>query len=192
MRLIGNILGFIIAFVIYLIEIILSPLLKFVGIKETRKISYPQFKKITKEESFKKGEEFEQYVRDHLFTKEKYVIVERTHNYETNSKDFVESTLKPDFKFRNVGTKSEFYVEAKWRQNLYNNALKWSYEAQLERYKNYSKEYPFYVVIGLGGTPNKPDNVYLGRIDEIDDIKIYKDELNQYKYIEQAKRYKLN
>jgi hypothetical protein len=192
MQIIGNIIGFILAFIIYVVQTILSPFLKLLGFKNVKKVNPPKLKSIPKEVNFKKGEEFEQYVRDNLFTKEKYILVERTHNYQTNSTDFVESTLKPDFKFRSKSTNNEFYIEAKWRQNLHNNCLKWSYDAQFERYRNYAKQNLFYVVIGLGGVPSKPDKIFLGRIDEIDDIKIYRDELEQYDFFEQAKRYKLN
>jgi hypothetical protein len=192
MQIIGNIIGFLLAFIIYVVQTILRPFFKLLGFKNVKRAKPPQLKKISKEESFKKGEEFEQYVRDHLFTRERFVLVERTHNYQTNSADFVESTLKPDFKFRSKSSNTEFYIEAKWRQNLHNNTLKWSYDAQFERYKKYARENPFFIVIGLGGAPSNPEKIYLGRIDEMDDIKIYKDELEQYEFLVQANRYKLN
>ena len=63
-------------------------------------------------QSFKMGEKFENYVRESLFVKNYYDILERTHNYCNNNKDYVESSLKPDFKFRDKWSKKEFYVEA--------------------------------------------------------------------------------
>ncbi|MEI9946634.1 MAG: hypothetical protein WDN26_20725 [Chitinophagaceae bacterium] len=53
----------------------------------------------TTPESFKIGEKFEDYVREFLFTDSYYDILERTHSYNTN-KDYVESSLKPDFSRR--------------------------------------------------------------------------------------------
>jgi hypothetical protein len=70
-------------------------------------------------ESFKIGEQFEEYVREAIFTNTNYDLVERTHNYKSNSRDYVESSLKPDFKFRDRKTKREFYVEAKFITHSY-------------------------------------------------------------------------
>lgn len=39
----------------------------------------------------------------------------KTHNDQTNSKNYVESLLNADFKFRDRYTNREFYVEAKLR-----------------------------------------------------------------------------
>jgi len=59
---------------------------------------------ISKPESFRKGEEFEDYIRKHLFTKDKFTILQRTHDYATNKNDYIENTKEPDFKFRAIQT----------------------------------------------------------------------------------------
>lgn len=192
MQIIGKIIGFLIAFIFYLIASILRPFLNLLGFHNVKKPKPPVLKQFNKEVNFKKGEDFEQYIRNHLFPKDRFILVERTHNYETNKSDFVESTLKPDFKFRSIASNSEFYIEAKWRSKLHNNVLKWSYESQFERYKVYAKQNIFYVVIGLGGTPSNPENLYLSRIQDMDDFIIYKDELQCYNFHDQMKKYKLN
>ncbi|GAC1562726.1 MAG: hypothetical protein NVS3B13_36080 [Mucilaginibacter sp.] len=69
--------------------------------------------------SFKDGQAFEDYVEEYLFPNNYYNLVEKTHNYQTNSRNYVESSLNPDFKFRDRYTGREFYVEAKFRANLY-------------------------------------------------------------------------
>ena len=46
----------------------------------------------TKPESFVKGDEFENYVRDVAFPKDKYELVHKTHSYQENKNDFVENT----------------------------------------------------------------------------------------------------
>jgi hypothetical protein len=43
-------------------------------------------------ETFRKGEEFEKYVRNNILTKKHYIIVEKNHHYLENFKDFIEST----------------------------------------------------------------------------------------------------
>lgn len=107
-------------------------------------------------ESFKAGQAFEDYVRDKLFTKNYYEMLERTHNYQTN-KDYVKSSLKPDFKFEDKFTKRQFYVEAKFRTKLYQNKVVWCDDFQLARYARFDKESPVFVVLGLGGEPNNPE-----------------------------------
>jgi hypothetical protein len=110
----------------------------------------------TTPESFKMGEEFENYVRKYLFVDKYYDIIERTHNYKTN-KDYVESSLKPDFKFRDKWTKKEFYVEVKFRTGFYNNKIVWCKEKQLARYLDYNKQLPVFIMLGMGDNPKYPE-----------------------------------
>lgn len=70
---------------------------------------------MNKPETYVKGDEFEQYVRKHLFTKEEYDLVHQTHDYKTNKNDFVETSKEPDFKFRSRRSGREFLVEVKYR-----------------------------------------------------------------------------
>lgn len=111
-------------------------------------------------ESFKIGEKFEGYVREFLFLSRHYDLLERTHNYTTN-KDYVISSLNPDFKFRDRDTKREFYVEAKFRSALYNGKIVWCNESQLKRYSDINKNTPVFLILGFGEDPGYPDGVYL-------------------------------
>lgn len=110
----------------------------------------------TTPQSFKMGEQFENYVRETLFVDNYYDLLERTHNYKTN-KDYVHSSLKPDFKFREKWTKKDFYVEAKFRTGLYNNKIVWCNDKQLSRYLDYNKEKPVFLILGMGDNPKKPE-----------------------------------
>jgi hypothetical protein len=51
-------------------------------------------------ESFRKGEAFEDYVRQVIFPASDYKLVHRTHSYHSNRNEFVESSLLTDFLFR--------------------------------------------------------------------------------------------
>ncbi len=64
--------------------------------------------------SFRTGRESENYVRRNLFPEKKYTCVERVPDFDRH--DFVESSLKPDFRFREKSSGREFYVEAKFRR----------------------------------------------------------------------------
>ncbi len=110
----------------------------------------------TTPESFKMGQKFEDYVREHLFIDKYYDLLEKTHDYNTN-KDYVQSSMKPDFKFRDRLTKKEFYVEAKFRTGLYNNKIVWCNDKQLLRYSEYNREKPVFIIIGMGDEPKHPE-----------------------------------
>ena len=108
-------------------------------------------------ESFKIGQKFENYVREYLFTDKYYDLVEKTHDYNTNNNDYVESSLKPDFTFRDRATKKEFYVEAKFRSGLYEGKIVWCKEHQLKRYREHNKNKPVFLILGMGEDPKYPE-----------------------------------
>jgi hypothetical protein len=64
---------------------------------------------------FKFGEAWEEEVREDFFISDYYDVLEKTHNYQQNKKDFVKSSLNPDYKFLCKSTKKEFYIECKAR-----------------------------------------------------------------------------
>jgi hypothetical protein len=108
---------------------------------------------VNKPDSFIKGEAFEDYVRKFIFPKSDYDLVHRTHDYNSNNGDYVESSLKPDFKFRDKKNGNEFYVEVKWRRGSYNreNKIEWCNDKQLKRYKAIDKnENKVFVLLGFG------------------------------------------
>ena len=73
---------------------------------------------MNKPETYVTGDEFEQYVRKCLFTKEEYNLVHQTHDHNANKNDFVEASKEPDFKFRSRRSGRQFLVEAKYRSGL--------------------------------------------------------------------------
>jgi hypothetical protein len=101
-------------------------------------------------ESAKMGEEFENYVREVLFPENHYILVEKTHSFSANQKDFVEASLKPDFLFRDKWTNKEFYVEAKVRTGTFNNKIVWCTQTQLNRYLEYNKKKPVFLILDFG------------------------------------------
>jgi hypothetical protein len=132
-------------------------------------------------ESFKIGERFEDYIRDKIFIEKYYDIIERTHNYQSNSKDYVESSLKPDFLFRDRWNKKEFYVEAKFRTGLNNGKIKWCNENQLKRYRQINKDKPVFIIIGFGDDPKQPEFLTLLTIDAAKYIGLFPSYVEQYK-----------
>ena len=107
--------------------------------------------------SFRIGQKFEDYVRHVLFVEKYYDVLERTHDYNSNKRDYVESSLKPDFKFRDKWNKNEFYIEAKFRTGLYNEKIVWCNDNQLLRYRQYNKQTPVFLMLGMGENPTYPE-----------------------------------
>jgi hypothetical protein len=135
---------------------------------------------VVKPEGFVKGDEFEEYVRRYLFPKDGYILLNRTHDYETNKKDFVETSKEPDFKFRSIRTRNEFFIEAKYRSNYFDGAVEWCKPYQLNRYKDIDTKTPVYVVIGLGQEPRDPETLFLIPIREIKFLKLFRSYLKRY------------
>lgn len=116
---------------------------------------------ITSDDPFVSGLRFEKYVNN-LFSQRYYSVVEKTHSSETNKEQYVESSMNPDFVYRYNPTEEMFAVECKYRSNLIGDKLKWSYPAQIERYKRFSQDrrMPVFIVIGLGGIDEEPDEMF--------------------------------
>jgi len=116
---------------------------------------------LTSDDPFISGLRFEKYAND-LFSKKYFSIFEKTHSTETNKEQYVESSMNPDFVYKYNPTGELFAVECKYRSGLYNGSLEWSYSKQLKRYQEFSKlrNIPVFVVIGLGGYDDKPEEMF--------------------------------
>ena len=139
------------------------------------------FNEINKPETFVKGDNFEAYIRDYLFVKDSYNLIQRTHDYTTNKSDFVENTKEPDFKFRCIKTGKEFFVEAKYRSNYYDNSIEWCKPFQLKRYKEIDKKTPVYITIGVGYESDYPKEIFFIPLKDIKYTKLFRSFLKQYK-----------
>ena len=119
-----------------------------------------------------KGTRFEQYVST-LFPEPEFVIHDRTRDVSKFLNRRVESDSHPDFVFRNQKTGKPFAVECKWRgrwaQGKSGELGLWWNLAQGERYLAYEKEsgIPVFVAFGIGGSPEKPNEVYFLELDRL-------------------------
>ncbi len=126
-----------------------------------KRVTKAIFNEVTKPKSFAKGEEFEQYLRDYIFPERAYHLEHRSHDYSTNRTDYVADSLDPDFVFVSVKGEKMFFVEAKYRSDFYQDAVEWCKPYQLKRYKEANKDLPVFIALGVGGTPDMPDHVYV-------------------------------
>jgi len=91
------------------------------------------FKELFKPTAFLKGEEFERCLRKKVFKKDNFELVMKTHDFHENNKDYVESSLYPDYLFREKKSNKEFFIEAKYRENTYQGKVQWCKEYQFRR-----------------------------------------------------------
>ncbi|MFC1909448.1 hypothetical protein ACFLXD_06350 [Chloroflexota bacterium] len=131
-------------------------------------------------DTFRKGEEFESYVRKYLFPKDKYNTLQRTHNYVGNKDDFVDNTKEPDFKFKSASGVT-FFLEAKYRSKPFKGAIEWCKPYQLRRYHGINQHTLIYVVIGVGQKPNNPAQLFFIPLKDIKYTKLFPSFLQPYK-----------
>lgn len=135
-----------------------------------------------KESAEEKGKEFVKLVIS-KFSKSYFKLKEwRSDKYEDGI--YAEANTYPDleFEFTLRDMKSAFAIECKWRKGYYKNGLEWAKEYQIKNYQNFAKEknIPVFVVLGVGGTPNNPDEVFVLPLAQAGSIFISQSELKQY------------
>jgi len=142
---------------------------------------YRNSRTVLNDQGFALGEAFEGYVQDVLFQERYYVLIEKTHNHIENAHRYVESSLKPDFKFRPRFGGEPFHVEAKYRSKYYNE-VQWCKPYQLDRYKEINKFTAVYIAIGIGGSPNCPKYVYVIPLSELQYNTFRPSHFGKYRY----------
>ena len=116
---------------------------------------------ITKPDTFKKGDEFEEYVQKVLFPNSNFILLQQTHDYIANKNRYIESSKEPDFKFRSRIEGKDFFVEAKYRSGFHNGVIDWCKPFQLRRYQIMDNIIPVYIAMGIGGQPKEPYQISL-------------------------------
>ena len=66
---------------------------------------------------------------------------------------------------------------------IYRNGIEWAQDYQIKNYKEYADKLsiPVYVVIGVGGEPEKPNELFIVPLAEMNSNTISKSELRNYK-----------
>lgn len=142
---------------------------------------------LTKPTSYLKGDDFETCLRNKVYTNKYFDLVMKTHDFHENQADYVESSLYPDYLFRNKVTGEEFWVEAKYRENLYKGKIEWCSKYQFKRYKKISNNANVIIAIGFGGRPKNPESIYLIPLQAIEYTGLYPNQLTEYEFKENRK-----
>jgi hypothetical protein len=103
------------------------------------------------------GVEFEKYVVS-LFGRDFRILSWMQDESATRE----EIDFKPDLEVEHVASGTAFGVECKYRSSHFLGRLAWAKEYQLNKYDRYREKTGrrLFIVIGLGGRPDKPDYVY--------------------------------
>ncbi|HUX59545.1 MAG TPA: hypothetical protein VMV77_21410 [Bacteroidales bacterium] len=131
-------------------------------------------------ESFKKGQKFEDFTREVIFSVDRYKLIKKTHDYKQNSIDFVQDSLEPDFKFECKDTGKQFYVESKFRTWFYQGKIEFCKNDQFKRLQEINKKEPVFILIGLDGEPKDPEYVLLIPMSDIKSNSLSEEFLENY------------
>lgn len=129
----------------------------------------------------KSGDDFEKYVVQN-FNKKYYKLKEWAGDKYVKGV-YAETTQNPDL-LMELTTEPEphlFSVECKWRKEFKNDFVKFASEGQLKRYKKYEKEkgIPVFIALGVGGTPSKPEQLFMMPLRFIKTINLHRDQLQR-------------
>jgi len=123
--------------------------------------------KIDTPKHFIKGRIFEEKVKERFERSEGFKVISETPRYEdknTHAKKY------PDLRIQYYNS-DKFFVEVKYRENGTNKKLRdiITKDTQLKRFKNFKKEFgeQVYYYIGLDGSPEEPENVFVVPIDHL-------------------------
>lgn len=129
----------------------------------------------------KNGDDFEKFVIQ-KFNRKYFRIIEWAGDKYVNG-IYADTTPQPDILIGlRYKKKTQFSVECKWRQKLYENGIEFASEKQFKRYRDFEKRKkdPVFIAIGIGGTGSYPEQLYIVPLQKINDNFIHKKDLKKY------------
>lgn len=137
------------------------------------------------DENKEKGDAFEKYVVLKFDTG--YFIIKEWRSDKIVNGMYAVSNHFPDleveFNFRKKNIKETFAVECKYRSDYYKDGVEWAHDYQLDNYKKYAAaiKVPVFIVIGVGGQPENPAELYIIPLEKVKNTVLTKDFLSSYK-----------
>ena len=129
-----------------------------------------------------KGDAFEQHVVKRFASK--YFRIKEWRGDKYIDGIYAESNRHPDLEisFKLSGQEDLFAVECKWRKDYVNDQIEWAEAYQFAQYQKFSKErnLPVFIIIGVGGLPNEPKDVYVIPLKQINSQNLKLFELRPY------------
>ena len=123
---------------------------------------------LTMPEDMLKGREFEELVLELLDVKSGKLLLKEWRGDKTLGEVFPENNRYPDLLIEEVETNRCIAIECKWRKYLNHTSMQDLFSPEnLSIYHEFSQErdLPVFIVLGIGGTPCDPDNIYIIPLD---------------------------
>ena len=138
------------------------------AIKRPYSTIYKRIKALTMNDEVLKGREFEDYVIDIFdLPNNKKLTLKEWRGDKSLPGVYPESNSAPDFVFEY--DENPFAVECKWRSHLPKDIEKELLPpVRMDSFQQFStdRHMPVYLLLGIGGLPNDPDNLYFTRLDK--------------------------
>ncbi|PVY43888.1 hypothetical protein C8E01_101245 [Pontibacter virosus] len=127
------------------------------------------------------GDNFEKYVVQ-KFSNKYYRIKEWAGDKYVKG-TYAETTQNPDLLIELKSPVTEFSVECKWKSNLFKGGVEFASLEQLKRYKDFEKtrKIPVFIAIGLGGTGENPEQLFILPLNKVTSNFIHINELKNFK-----------
>lgn len=97
---------------------------------------------------------------------------------------YAASSSLPDleYNFKTSRHNLKIAVECKWRAKFINNKVEIASEKNMENYWRYmvDRQIPVFIVLGIGGKPEAPEELYIIPLDGIPDRILHRKQLNEY------------
>jgi len=132
-----------------------------------------------------KGDAFERYVVKNFNTK--YFTLQEWRGDKQVDGVYAVSNHYPDlevtFNLKSKSIHETFAIECKWRKNYYKNGIQWAHNYQIKNYKEFSQRLhmPVFVVIGVGGEPDKPEELFVIPLSQIQENTICRSDLERFR-----------
>lgn len=125
---------------------------------------------ITMPEDLLKGREFEEFVLELLDVKNGKHLLKEWRGDKTMGSVSPENNSYPDLLIEEAETKRRIAIECKWRNRINDASMKDLFlSEQLSTYQKFSEEkcLPVFIVLGIGGSPSDPNNVYIIPLEKV-------------------------
>lgn len=123
----------------------------------------------TARDALAKGDTFEKLVQGMLPDDEFALMNASPRRFDDEGRT-MEEAKDPDFRYLHHRSEQVLWVICRYRKDTYYDKVQWSTPAQLNRYRNFQRDVEpeaLYIIIGLGGTPNRPDHIFCIPLHEV-------------------------
>ena len=169
--------GALLLVIIFLIALFLAVLLIGRGPEQRRPERPPERREEPRKDlgPYIVGKQFEDYVYS-MFPPDRFECTHRTVGAAELNGGCRPDCYLPDLRFKDRATGREFWVECKYRSYRVDGSIVWADQKLLNRYIGIRMEsrLKVYVMIGLGGDPSRPRELFLVDLDDTHYTELYR------------------